>query len=585
MQSRKTTASPYSDLQKDADGTVAQADGTRNPARRATLRGLVASGLGAVLGNVALPVIAAESNAARGATAAPSTPTGATAGATIAPVRGGRLTLLVNPEPNVLVSFATSAGAEEKAAPKITEGLLSYDFDVKPQPQLARAWSISEDGLTYTFHLRQGVTWHDGKPFIADDVKRSVQLLKQYHPRGSTTFANVTAVDTPDRHTAIIRLSKPAPYLIYALAAQESPILPSHLYGTGDPLSNPNNAKPIGTGPYIFAEWVRGSHVRLVRNPHYWDSPKPYLDELILSFIGDPSSREAALETGELLLAGENPVPLPDVARLKSQPTLAVETRGYSYDAAQTQLQFNLDNRYLKDVRVRRAIAHAIDREAILRTVFFGFGIPSPSPISPLLTQYYDPTVPTYPLDRAKAAQLLDESGYPIKNGARFSLTIDYNPYDPSFQRLAEYLRQALRAIGINASVRSQDFATYVKRIYTDREFDLDANFLGNTFDPSVGVQRLYWSKNFRKGVPFSNATHYNDPEVDHLLESAAVEPDPAKRIALFKAFQQKVGADLPIYNLITLKQVTIYNKRVHQHTVTADGLDGNLADVFLTPA
>jgi peptide/nickel transport system substrate-binding protein len=136
--------------------------------------------------------------------------------------------------------------------------------------------------------------------------------------------------------------------------------------------------------------------------------------------------------------------------------------------------------------------------------------------------------------------------------------------------------------VGIEATVRSQDFGAYVKRIYTDRDFDLDANFLGNTFDPTVGVQRLYWSKNFRKGVPFSNATHYSNPEVDRLLEAAAVENDPRTRVAYFRQFQQVVGQDLPIVDLVTLKQVTIYNRRVHNHTVTADGLDGNLADVFV---
>lgn len=162
-------------------------------------------------------------------------------------------------------------------------------------------------------------------------------------------------------------------------------------------------------------------------------------------------------------------------------------------------------------------------------------------------------------------------------------LTIDYSLYDPSFRQLAAYLRQALRGIGIDATVRSQDFATYVKRIYTDRDFDLDANFLANTVDPSVGVQRPYWSKNFRKGVPFSNATRYTDPEVDRLLESAATAPDAIKRIALFKTFQQKVGTDLLIYDLITLKQVMVYNRRVRHHTVTADSLNGNLADVFVT--
>ncbi|WP_186017220.1 ABC transporter substrate-binding protein [Burkholderia gladioli] len=499
------------------------------------------------------------------------------------PRRGGRVTLLVNPEPNALVDFATTAGAEEKIAPKVTEGLLAYDFDVKPKPQLATAWSVSADGLQYRFELRRNVRWHDGQPFTSRDVAVSIDLLRQYHARGRATFANVTAVRTPDPHTAVLELSMPAPYLLYALAASESPILPAHRYASGNPLENPNNIAPIGTGPYRFVRWDRGSAVTFVRNPDYWDAPKPYLDELVVRFVGDPAARAAALETGELDLAGENPVPLTDIKRLATLPHLAVETRGYSYDAAQTQLQFNLDNRYLARLPVRQAIAHAIDRNAILRTVWQGYGIASPTPISPLLTQFYDATTPVPAFDPAQAQKLLDAAGFPRASGGfRFPLTIDYNPYDPTFARLAEYLRQTLRGIGIEATVRGQDFASYVKRIYTDRAFDLDANFLGNMFDPTVGVQRLYWSKNFRPGVPFSNATHYNSPEVDRLLETAAVEIDPARRVALFRQFQQQVARDLPIVNLVTLKQVTIYNRRVRNHTITADGLQGNLADVYV---
>ncbi|SIO26725.1 ABC transporter substrate-binding protein [Paraburkholderia phenazinium] len=533
--------------------------------RRAALLGLAGSAAGVAFGPFAsLAHAAAETTA-------------------IAPRRGGRLTLLVNPEPNVLINFATTAGAEQKASPKVTEGLLSYDFNVRPQPQLATAWTISADGLQYTFKLRQGVRWHDGQPFTSKDVATSIGLLKQYHSRGRSTFANVVEVRTPDPHTALLQLSRPAPYLIYALAASESPIVPAHLYDSGDPLNNPHNIAPIGTGPFRFKSWERGSHVVLVRNPDYWDAPKPYIDELVLRFIGDPAARAVALETGELDLAGENPVPLLDIQRLQALPHLALESRGYSYDAAQTQLQFNLDNRYLANPKVRQAIAHTIDREAILRAVWYGYGIVAPSPISPLLTQFYDPHAPTWPHDPAKANQLLDEAGLPRQsNGYRFALNVDYNPYDPTFARLADYLRQTLRGVGIEATVRSQDFGAYVKRIYTDRDFDLDANFLGNTFDPTVGVQRLYWSKNFRKGVPFSNATHYSNPEVDRLLEAAAVENDPRTRVAYFRQFQQVVGQDLPIVDLVTLKQVTIYNRRVHNHTVTADGLDGNLADVFV---
>jgi len=508
---------------------------------------------------------------------------GPSADPVITPRRGGRITLLVNPEPNALINFATTAGAEQKISPKVTEGLLSYDFDVRPQAQLATQWTISADGREYRFKLRQNVRWHDGKPFTSKDVATSIGLLKQYHSRGRSTFANVIEVATPDAQTAVLRLSKPAPYLIYALAASESPILPAHLYDGSDPLSNPHNINPVGTGPFIFKSWARGSHAVFARNPDYWDAPKPYIDELVVRFMSDPAARAVALETGELDLAGENPVPLTDIARLQALPHLALETRGYSYDAALTQLQFNLDNHYLANPKVRQAIAHTIDRQAILRSVWYGYGIISPSPISPLLTQFYDPAAKALPYDLAGAQQLLDEAGFPRQSdGFRFKLNLDYNPYDPTFARLAEYLRQTLRRAGIEATVRSQDFGSYVKRIYTDRDFDLDANFLGNTFDPTVGVQRLYWSHNFKIGVPFSNATHYQSPEVDRLLETAAVENDPRKRVDYFRQFQQIVERDLPIVDLVTLKQVTIYNKRVHNHTLTADCLSGNLADVFV---
>jgi peptide/nickel transport system substrate-binding protein len=501
----------------------------------------------------------------------------------VVPRRGGTLTLLVNPEPSALVTVATTAGAEGKISPKVTEGLLIYDFDLNPMPQLAESWQISADGRQYTFNLRRGVRWHDGQDFTSADVATSIMLLKEWHPRGRSTFANVTEVRTPDPHTAVLELSKPAPYLIYALAATESPIVARHIYGSGDPQSNPNSAAPVGTGPYRFKEWQKGTFARYVRNPDYWDQPKPYIDELVVKFIPDAAARAAALETGELDLAGENPVPLTDIDRLKSLSHLAVETRGYAYSASQTQLEFNLDNRYLKELKVRQAIAHAIDRQVIVDTVWYGYAIVAPSPISPLLKRFSTADVETYPFDAKVANQLLDEAGFPRNaDGARFSLTIDPNPYNPGFLRLGSYVRQALARVGINATVRSQDFAAFVKRIYTDRDYDLDCNSLSNTFDPTVGVQRVYWSKNFKRGLPFSNGSHYVNPEVDRLLEAAAIESDPAKRVEEWKQFQQIVCRDIPLVNLVTLRQVTIYNKRVHDHTLTADGLNGNLSGVFI---
>jgi peptide/nickel transport system substrate-binding protein len=186
------------------------------------------------------------------------------------PQKGGTLNLLLFPEPPTLTTIAHTAGSSVTISGKVTEGLLTYDFNLNPQPQLAVAWTISPDGLVYRFQLRQGVKWHDGKPFTSADVVHSIGLLKEFHPRGRATFAGVAEVQAPDAHTVVLQLSRPIPYLITALAASESPIVPKHLYASGRADTNPANNAPVGTGPFVFKEWVRGSHVIYERNPHYW---------------------------------------------------------------------------------------------------------------------------------------------------------------------------------------------------------------------------------------------------------------------------------------------------------------------------
>jgi peptide/nickel transport system substrate-binding protein len=156
----------------------------------------------------------------------------------------------------------------------------------------------------------------------------------------------------------------------------------------------------------------------------------------------------------------------------------------------------------------------------------------------------------------------------------------DFVPAGEGYRDTAETVKQSLARIGVEVSVRDQDFPAYIKRIYTDRDFDFATNRANNMFDPTVGVQRLFWSKNFRKGLPFSNASRYSNPEVDRLLEAAAVEPDPEKRFDCFARFQKIIVQDLPDLTLLAPTQVTIHDRKVVDHTVTADGVCGNLADV-----
>jgi hypothetical protein len=334
------------------------------------------------------------------------------------PVRGGTLTMVVQPEPPILVSATNSAGPIGVVSTKILEGLLSYDFDMNPRPVLAQTWKVSPDGKTITFNLRKGVKWHDGRDFTAADVQFSaMKVWKELHPRGRATFAKLTAVETPSSHVAVFRLSEASPYVMSALTSYESQVLPKHLYEGTDIAQSAWNSKPVGTGPFVFREWQKGSHILLERNPQYWDAGKPFLDKLVLRVIPDAASRAAAFETGEVQLGGFSPVPLSDVRRLEAGGRFDIETRGYEYLAPMFLLEFNTRHKALQDKRVRRAIAHAIDANLVVKTIWFGFGKPATGPVPSVLTQFYNAAVPKYAFDPKRAEALLDEAGFKRGSG------------------------------------------------------------------------------------------------------------------------------------------------------------------------
>lgn len=499
-----------------------------------------------------------------------------------APVSGGTLNFVVAPEPPALLNLTTTAIPVLKVSSKVTEGLLAYDLKLAPIPQLATSWQVSPDGKRYTFELRRNVRWHDGQPFTSADVAYSLELLKTVHPRGKSTFANLVAVRTPSPTQVVLELSKPAPYLLMAFSASESPIVPKHVYEKRDPLSNPNNTAPIGTGPFKFSKWVRGSYIEYVRNPDYWDKPRPYVDRIIVRVIPDAAGRAIGFENGSIDLGGDTPVPLGDLARLQKNPRLGIESAGYQFAAGPARIEFNLDHPVLGKLAVRQAIAHALQRDVIKNAVYYGHATPLEGPIVPG-SPFYSPVPPPYPYDVNRANALLDAAGYPRRGGTRFTLTLDPLPIGEGPARTANYVKSALARIGIAVTIRTQDLPAYLKRIYTDRQFDFALNGMSNLFDPTVGVQRLYWSQGFRKGVPFTNASHFANAEVDQLFDQAAVETDRTKRFAAFARVQAIVAQQLPDINLVSEQRVTVFNRRVHDHTTTANGLDGNFADLYLS--
>jgi peptide/nickel transport system substrate-binding protein len=502
-----------------------------------------------------------------------------------ADIDSGTLKFVLSPEPPFLLTAINTALQMGMVTSKVMEGLLYLDNELKPQPLLAQAWDISPDGLTYTFKLRPNVKWHDGQPFTSADVSYTIlEVLKKVHPRGRTAFAKVTAVETPDPLTAVIKLSQPAPPMLTALASSyESPMVPKHLFAGTDPSANPYISKPVGTGPFVFKEWKKGDYILLEKNTNYWQAGKPTLQRIVFRIISDASARAASFETGEGHIGGLSPIPLTDMPRIAKNPALSIETRGYAYMSPYMLMEVNLRKPPLNDVRVRQAIAHAIDRARMTQVVWLGYGQPAFSPIPSQVTTFHSTDLPKYEFNPEKAKKLLDDAGLkPGPNGMRFKITHDFIPFGSEYQRTGEFIKQQLSRVGIDVELRSQDLPSFLRRAYTEYDFDTTSLYYGAFADPTQGVQRLFWSKAIQKGVVFTNNTGYNSPEMDRVLESAQGENDPVKRKALYLEMQRIAMTDLPVIPLMETRFLTISSSKLKNHTISADGIiGGNFADAY----
>ncbi|MGS0897550.1 ABC transporter substrate-binding protein [Burkholderia stagnalis] len=496
--------------------------------------------------------------------------------------RGGVLTSLIYPEPGQLTTAFDTQLATGVVSTNIFDGLVNYDAAGQPVPSLATSWQTSPNGKTLTFHLRHGVKWHDGAAFTSADVRYSaLHVWKQVHPRGRVTFAELQDVQVPDPYTAVFQFAHPSPVVMSALNEMEAPVLPAHLYEGTDVLTNPWNQKPVGTGPFVFEKWQHGDYVVLKRNPAYWDAGKPYLDKLIFRIIPDAGARAAMLESGEAQYAPHSLIALQDLQRLKGE-SLKVETRGYAWSSPFLALEINLRNPILKNLKVRQALAHAIDRDGLVKLIWFSLGKPATGPVPSSVSRFYTPDVTRYAFDPAAADKLLDEAGYPRKaNGVRFTLREDYMPFN-NFDRSAQFIKQNLKRVGIDVVVRSQDVAGHLRSVYGTYDYDIDIAQFSSFLDPQVGVDRILWSKAIKPGVPFTNASGYTNSTVDQAIEASQIEGDQATRISDFHTLQKQTMLDLPILPLMELHQFTVYSPKLQGVNTTVDGAFSSLKNAWL---
>lgn len=500
---------------------------------------------------------------------------------------GGTLVQITQPEPPNLAPYISTSAPIGQVTAKVYDGLLEYGFDLKPKPSLAESWEVAPDGKTVTFKLRKDVKFHDGIPFTAADVQFTImEILKKVHPRGINTFRDVTAVETPDDFTAVLRLSNAAPYMLSALSGYESPMLPKHIFGQGDIRTHVNANSPVGTGPFKFVEWRRGELVRLDKNPDYWRKGLPYLDRIVIRFINDEATRTAALEKGEAHVAGFGAVPYSDAKKLAQLSSIEVTTKGYEMISPVVELLINTKRAPMDNQKVRQAMAYAIDRQFIVDNIWFGFGKPATGPMSSNFAPsgLYTADVTKYQTPDAieKANKLLDEAGFPREEGGmRFEIVHDITPYGPEWQRFGEVVQQQLGKIGINASLRYEDVATWLKRIYTDYDFFLTSNFLYNLPDPVIGVHRAIHGKLIKQGTVFVNGSQWSNPRSDELMDKAMIEPNPEKRAEYYHEVQKIVVEGSPIIWAFELNFPTVVNKRYHDVITSPLGIYTNFATTW----
>ncbi|HEX6906468.1 MAG TPA: ABC transporter substrate-binding protein, partial [Terriglobales bacterium] len=363
------------------------------------------------------------------------------------------------PDPNTLVMIIESSptnldprvgvdAQSERIDSLIFDSLVRRDEHFELRPWLAESWE-TPNPTTYIFHLRKGVRFHDGRPLTARDVKWTFDSILSRHllTTKTTVYQYLDRIDAPDDSTVVFHLKQPQATLLWNLSDGAIGIVP---YGSGPELAQ----HPIGSGPFQFVSAQQDKEVVLARNDHYWGA-EPHLQRVRFAVVPDATTRALELRKGSADIA-INALTPDTVVALRKDPQLEIQTAPgtiYAYMA------FNLRDSILKDVRVRRALACAIDRGPMIQYLWRDMARPAAS-ILPVQSWAYEADVAGYDYNPARARQLLDEAGYPAVNGVRFHLTMKSST-EESTRLMAAVLQQQLRAVGIALDIRTFEFATF----------------------------------------------------------------------------------------------------------------------------
>jgi peptide/nickel transport system substrate-binding protein len=479
---------------------------------------------------------------------------------------GSQIVIGLQAEPVTLDVAQLSDYNSSRTAMPMFEGLVRFaDGSTDVEPGLAERWEVSDDGLTYTFFLRPGVSFHDGTPVNAEAVEfsfeRQLDPAHPYHDTGTFPYAeftlgNIASIEVVDELTVRLTLRENfAPFLSNLAMHAAALVSPTAVMASGADFSE----NPVGAGPYRFVSWRRGVEVVLERNPDYW-RVTPQVERLIYRPIIEDQARLAALEAGEVDLAVN--LPPDDLPRLRSDARFTFSEQAGMHT---WYVVFNVTKEPFGDARVRQAVAHAIDRQAIVDAVLGGTGVLAKNFLPPVVWGYTE-DVPEYPYDPERARELLAEAGYPDGFEVEFWVPASGSGMQQPVA-MGTVIQDYLSRVGIEATIQQFEWGTYLDRVIVplDSADTVPAMFqmswIGDNGDPDNFLYILLSGDQF---PPFGfNLGYYTNPEVDAILREARTTSDHDARVTLYVAAQRLIMADMPVVPVDHETQIVIHRSGI----------------------
>jgi peptide/nickel transport system substrate-binding protein len=436
--------------------------------------------------------------------------------------------------PHLDPTAGAAAAIDEVVYANIFEGLTRIDRNGEVKPALAESWTVSDDGLIYTFRLHEGVKFHDGTVFDSADVKFSFDraMAEDSTNAQKGLFSAIAGVEAPDGKTVVITLKQAAGNLLFNLGWGDAVIVAPESAAE-------NKNTPVGTGPFKFDRWVKGDRVEMSRNADYWGAPAQ-LASAIIKIIPDPAAATAALLAGDVDAFANFPAP-EALPQFENDPRFKVvigSTEG------ETILALNNARPPLNDVRVRRALAHAIDSKAVVDGAMFGYGTPIGSHFSPLHPAYVDLS-DKYPFDREKAKRLLAEAGH--GNGLTLSLKLPPPTYA---RRSGEVIAAQLAFIGIKTDIQQLEWKPWLEQVFSGTDFDLTV--ISHTEPMDIGI--------YARDSYYFN---YDSPAFKALITKLESTMDEGLRNELLVEAQEMLAEDEVNVFLFQLPKLGVWNQDI----------------------